>query len=125
MYWLRRTLILGLTTTIALANKDEALPVGPVEVGQSELIRVQPDLNHYVESNGIKVWQDSIHITTASFLKPHFVNLNLKPGDKVVIRSRNRIVEELTGRGPKNMGSFWGLSAFGELIIVEFHFTHD
>jgi hypothetical protein len=95
-------------------------------VGTSESWAVVPDLADSIEVPGGRVWAGELARDGATFLKPHFVGVNLRAGDTIVVRSRTgHVVERIQGRGPKNMGSFWGLSAMGDQLYLEFHFDHD
>ena len=95
-------------------------------VGQGRDIVVVPDLDDAVRVGGSRIWAHSITIDKAYFLKPHFAAFNLRAGDALVVRSATgHVVETITGRGPKDMGSFWGLSARGEELHLELHLTHE
>lgn len=95
-------------------------------VGTSEVWKVVPDLTDSVPVAGGRAWTHELSRDGATFLKPHFVGVNLRAGDTIVVRSRTgHIVDEIHGRGPKNMGSFWGLSSMGDQLHLEFHFNHD
>jgi len=95
-------------------------------VGQTRDLQLVPDLDRAVLVGATWIWGDTIHIQDAFFLKPHFAAVNLRAGDAIVVRSASgKIVETITSRGPKDMGSFWGLSARGEDLHLEFQFTHD
>ncbi len=96
-----------------------------VSVGQGRDYRLVPDLDRAAAVGEVRIWGDAIRIEDAFFLKPHFVGVNLRAGDALVVRSATgHVVETITGRGPKDMGSFWGLSARGEEIHLELHFRH-
>lgn len=97
---------------------------GPVSIGTSMPIRVDPKLEHAFETNGKRLWADLVVVPGVSFLKAHFVDVNLREGDVLTLRSATgHVVEEIRGRGPKDQGTFWALSAFGEELQLEFEFA--
>ncbi|MEO1576243.1 MAG: trypsin-like peptidase domain-containing protein, partial [Pseudomonadota bacterium] len=62
----------------------------------------------------------------ASFIKIHLADVNLAPGDRLtLINSRGRVVEHITGRGPKDRGTFWALSGQGDSLALRFEFAND
>ncbi len=94
-------------------------------VGYGQDLVIVPDLGDGVRLGGELVWSEIVQIKEATFLKPHIVDLNLREGDSLVLRSQSgRVVEVLTGRGPNDLGSFWALSAFGEILHLELHLSH-
>lgn len=119
-----------LMSTLPVAATDEPrdLPDGPEgvelpEVGRSQALRIDPDLSQAEPVDGGLSWRYRLEIPQAAFLKPRFVNVNLLPGDELVVRSASgKVVERITRRGPKNAGSFWGLSAFGQVLDLELVF---
>lgn len=97
---------------------------GPVVVGTSAPITLEPRLENAVENAGTLLYGDLVVVPDASFLKAHFVNVNLRVGDVLVLKSKSgALVEEIRGRGPKDMGTFWALSAFGDELELEFRFA--
>ncbi|MCK5378426.1 MAG: trypsin-like peptidase domain-containing protein [Acidobacteria bacterium] len=116
------SLIIGVTVE---AGKPLPSPEENV-VGHGQDLVIVPDLGDGVRMGAELVWSDLIHIKDATFLKAHIVDLNLREGDTLVLRSQSgRVVEILTGRGPNGLGSFWALSAFGEMLHLELHLSHD
>jgi hypothetical protein len=117
--------VVVLASGAAEAGKTPSTVKG-IPVGHALDLSVPPNLQESVNVNGIQIWTESIRVDGAFFLKPHFEAVNLRAGDAIVIRSATgKIVETITGRGPKDMGTFWGLSARGEDLFLEFHFTHE
>ena len=93
------------------------------EVGHSKALSVVPNLSNVSESSGRLVWRHTVVEKEAAFIKAHLVDVNLRHGDTLTLRSATgRVVEEITGRGPKGMGSFWALSAFGDTLELELSF---
>ncbi len=109
----------------AVAQKSIDTPDEPV-VGESRSIAVIPDLQNAREMAGGRLWTRTISVRGASFLKAHLVNVNLRAGDVLTIRnSQGRVVENITGRGPKNWGTFWALSSFGDEMTLELRVRHE
>ncbi len=98
----------------------------PSVVGTGQPIQVVPDLSEAVADGEEYIWRRYVERKGATFLKPHFSNVNLPSGDTIVVRSKSgHLVEVISGRGPKGTGSFWGLSAMGDGLSIELHFRHQ
>jgi V8-like Glu-specific endopeptidase len=95
-------------------------------IGTSRVVEVVPDLFEAVPDGGQQLWTQSIAVPGAAFLKLHFVDVNLYSSDFLTIRSASgKVVEEVIDRGPKNLGTFWALSSFGEKVTIEFRFSQS
>ncbi|MCU0304371.1 MAG: serine protease [Thermoanaerobaculales bacterium] len=115
---------LALLAAPAEAGKPLNRPERAV-VGHGQELVVVPDLDRAVRVGDVRIWGEAIHVKDASFLKPHFAAVNLRAGDTLVVRSATgHVVETITGRGPKDLGSFWGLSARGEELHLELQLRH-
>jgi hypothetical protein len=127
--WLLGALALGTLGAASGAQTRGAKPLArpepaPTAVGASMAIKVEPKLEHAFESNGRYQWAELVHVPGVSFVKAHLVDVNLRAGDVLTLRSASgRVVEEIRGRGPKDQGSFWALSAFGEELLLELDFA--
>ena len=109
--------------TVQAQGKDTAAPRGAV-VGTSQPITVDPDLENATQVGSDWYWTRLVKIPAASFLKAHLVDVNLRAGDVLTVRSRSgNVVEEITNRGPKDAGNFWALSCFGNELYLEFQFA--
>lgn len=110
----------------ALATTPPSAPSSPIEVGRGERFDYAPDLAAATKLGSRSFLGALIARHDAGFVKPHFVDLHLAPGDVLTVRARSgEIVETLTGRGPGDRGTFWGLSAFGDELILEFDFAAE
>ncbi len=124
-----RLLIFSALTSIFLAAPGLAgeplSETGPAVAGRSRALDLRPDLSLSVREKAQRfVWREILHRENATFVKPHFVEVNLRAGDVLNLRTRSgRIVEEIRGRGPKDLGTFWGLSSFGDLLVLEFVYS--
>lgn len=93
-------------------------------VGEARAVTVLPDLDQARRVADRWVWSQTVLIPGASFLKIHLVDVNLRGNDQLIIRHHNgRVVESISGRGPKDMGSFWALSVPGDSAVLELKFS--
>jgi V8-like Glu-specific endopeptidase len=112
-------------TLPAYGGKQDPEPPPLAEVGTSRALEVVPDLHRSIEIGDERRWVEHLEHPGATFLKPHFVDVNLRAGDELrVISASGRVVEVIRGRGPKEMGTFWGLSGFGDRMTLELRFRH-
>ncbi len=121
-----RAVLIGLSLAVpavATAGKGVDAPAREV-VGAGTAMKIEPDLERATRTADGYVWSRTVLIPKASFLKVHFVDVNLRPGDRLVLRTHTgRVIETITGLGPKDRGTFWGLSSPGDAVVVEFHFA--
>ncbi len=121
--YLCTALAIALTSSAAWSAKSKPDPVRAV-VGDAIEYRLEADLSSAARSADGLVWTKSIAHPGASFIKAHFHNMNLRTGDKLhVINDRGRIVETLTGQGPRSRINFWSLSTQGEGMTLRFEFS--
>ena len=115
--------LLGLVLIAPLwAEKPIAEPPEQAVVGYPQEYEVTPNLDGPESGR----WTHMVHERDAGFLKVHFREFNLHPGDELrVFSGSGRLIETLTGQGPKNLGSFWSLSAFGETLILDLQTQQD
>ncbi len=130
MRGLRLAVILLSTLLLSFALPGEAGKPTPAEgrpvVGHGQPLLIVPDLGQAVQTGHGKLWSTLVEVRDAFFLKVHFVDVNLRAGDEIVVRAASgRVVEVISGRGPEEMGTFWGLSAQGDTLVLELSFTHD
>ncbi len=84
-----------------------------------------PEASRFVRETALgggsfEVWRETIAIAGAAFLKPRFSGFDSLPATSSwCVPLDGRVVEELTGLGPKGAGGFWGLSAFGDELRLE------
>ncbi len=124
---LARTLVRGSVLCVALASLASARPLqsqDPVVVGTGLRTRIVPRAREAVRGTEDWLWSQRVFAADASFLKVHLVDVDLHPGDVLTLRSgTGKIVETITARGPKDMGTFWSLSARGEELWLELAFA--
>lgn len=120
---LKPVLCASLLFTLCLTPLDRAAAETPPEspiVGRGQELIIVPDLSRSTVVGATSYWTRLVTKPQSSFLKLHMVNVNLRPGDVLTLRSRTgQVVEEITGRGPNDLGTFWSLSAFGDEIYLE------
>lgn len=120
---------LAVVSVVASAGWATAWSLDPTSrqpVGTARTLAVTPDLTDADEVPGGWSWRTAVEVAGAAFLKAHFVDLNLRSGDTVVVRSGDgRVVEVLEGRGPRDLGTFWGLSVPGDRLQVELLVRRD
>ena len=122
--------LIGVAAVAALLASASALagkPVSELEghvVGHATRLSVSPDLSDSVRSNGRSVWTKHVYLPGATFIKLHLEDVNLRKGDTLTITNpKGRVIETISGRGPKDMGSFWTLSVPGDRATLVFDYT--
>jgi len=99
-------------------------PRGPVVIGVGHAVRIVPRPAEAYPAERRWTWTRALACPDAGFLKAHLANVDLRPGDRLLVRDgAGRVVDEITGRGPKDAGSFWALSAFGDTLLLELDFA--
>ncbi len=105
------------------AAKHQPDPVRAV-VGEAVEYELSADLSLATRNGDKFVWTKSIAHPGATFVKAHFFNFNLRPGDALhLVNDKGRVVETLRGQGPKSRINFWGLSAQGEGLTLRFEYA--
>ena len=119
--------IIGVAAVAALLASASAFagkPVSELEghvVGHATELSFSPDLTKSVRANDRSVWTRHVYLPGASFIKLHLEDVNLRKGDTLTITNpKGRVIETITGRGPKDMGSFWALSVPGDRATLTF-----
>jgi V8-like Glu-specific endopeptidase len=68
------------------------------------------------------VWSRTIESAGAAFLRVHFVNFELAPGDYLAISNPDGSdFWTYTGRGPHDDGDFWSFIVKGDALVIEIH----
>lgn len=93
-------------------------------LGTAQPLAIAPDLSRADEGNWSD-WRHTVHQPGARFVKLHFAEVDLRAGDTLTVRTAaGKVVEEIRGRGPKERGTFWGLSVPGESAVLELRSRH-
>ncbi len=109
---------------LAAAPQGGGLSTAPIVNGAGVRTSVVPRPSEVYAGAEGWLWSRTLQSPGSSFMKAHLVNVNLRRGDVLTLRSRTgHVVEEITGRGPKDMGTFWSLSAFGDELALELSFS--
>ena len=132
--WRPLRIALVLSVTVSWLGQVQAAPgaggkpllyAEQAVAGFSRPLVIVPDSSASLWQAGRGFWQESLEVAGASFLKLHFVDVNLRAGDVLIVRAADgRVVDKITGRGPKNAGSFWSLSVFGSRLTLELSHRH-
>lgn len=110
---------LAVSTSWADDGKDVSAPP-KARIGNLVAVEIVPDPSQLRTGRGRVAWSHTFEIPEASFLKAHLTEVDLRAGDLLRVRdARGRILEEVTGRGPHQRGSFWTLSSFGPRLVLE------
>lgn len=67
------------------------------------------------------VLSEEIYVPDATFIKIHFSEFDLAPGDRVVIRGDEGQQHVYTGRGPRDNGEFWAFSVRGSRAMIDLY----
>ncbi len=123
--WGRILLLAAFTVAAAppaADGKPAPAPAGAV-VGEVQALEVIPALHTASWRAGSWSWRHSVAVPGAAFLKPRFADVDLRPEDRLrVYAADGALVEEIRGRGPRDAGRFWGLSAPGDSLTLELIF---
>jgi len=68
-----------------------------------------------------EVWSDAIESGGATFLRIHFANFDLAPGDFVTIHGPKGEIHRYDGKGPRGTGEFWSFATEGDKATVRLH----
>jgi lysyl endopeptidase len=68
------------------------------------------------------VWTDTVVSPGAEFVRVHFKNVSLAPGDYLTVSSPDGLQTwTYTGRGPHNDGAIWAFAIDGDTAVVRVH----
>ena len=68
------------------------------------------------------VWTDTVISPGAEFVRVHFKNVSLAPGDYLTVSSPDGLQTwTYTGRGPHNDGAIWAFAIDGDTAVVRVH----
>ena len=114
-------LVAMLVVTLALVGA--AAPATQLAAGDaSARVEVGKVLAHRAESPHPYParWSDILRSPGATFLRVHFVDFGLAPGDTLTVASPDGSqVWSYTGRGPHDDGDFWSFAVDGDAVRIE------
>lgn len=117
-------LLLSLTVALVMVNAVPAqAQQGPLIVGVVRSFSLETP-HPYPAGTGNRpvVWRRTIESRGAAFLRVHFVNFELAPGDYITISNPDRSdYWTYTGRGPHDDGDFWSFIVRGDKLTIEIH----
>ena len=65
------------------------------------------------------VWSDEVRSPGATFIRLHFSEFDLQPGDRLVVSNPSGSEQYVyTGRGPRSRGEFWARSIDGDVALI-------
>lgn len=114
----------GIFTAIVVASSFTAvLADSPEVVGEVRIYRTESPHPYPMGSlERTVVWSDTVISPGAQFIRVHFSDLSLVPGDYLTVSDPARTeVWTYTLRGPHGDGEFWAFSLTGDTAIVEIH----
>ncbi|MFN7940774.1 MAG: serine protease [Thermoanaerobaculia bacterium] len=118
-----RLALLASVLTLAGVARADAQPAAPALVGELRALDLAPDLAGAGRLRGRSLWRDVVAISGASFLRLHFADFDLLPGDSLKLSTgTDRLVERLSGTGPRGRREFWALAAFDDTLVLELEF---
>ena len=98
----------------------ETRPSPKQAVATAEVVQITPDVSEAQDP-----WAHTVERPGAAFLKPRFVDVDLRRGDVLrVLDGHGREIERITHRGPSDRKHFWGLSVPGDRLTLELRFRH-
>ena len=119
--WLLKGIILAAVLGLGLAG-SQAFAQRAVLAGDTRPYFASTPHPYPVGSdNRPVVWSDTIKSPGATFLRIHFVNFDLAPGDFLTIHGSKGEVHRYEGKGPRGNGEFWSFSTDGDTATVRLH----
>jgi len=88
-----------------------------VKVGEFEQAIVETP-HPYPAGVGTGAWETVIHYPGATYIRVHFSNFSLAPGDWLEISSPGGESHVYTGMGPHGTGEFWAFSVPGDMASL-------
>lgn len=118
-----RLALLASVLTLAGGARGGAQAAAPAVVGELRALELTPDLATAGRLRGRSLWRDVVALPGAAFLRLHFVDFDLLPGDSLTLSTgTGRLVERLSGTGPRGRREFWALAAFDDRLVLELEF---
>jgi len=117
---LRRTAALAV---VALACAAPALAQAPLRIGEVRPYHAESPHPYPLGSDARPVvWTDRVISPGAEFVRLHFANLHLAPGDFLTVsRPDGSQASTYSGRGPHGDGDLWALAVEGDTAVVQIH----
>jgi len=96
---------------------------GPLKVGDVRPYHAETPHPYPLGTMGRPVvWTDTVVSPGAEFVRLHFKNLHLAPGDYLTVSSPDETLRwKYTGRGPHGDGEVWAFAIEGDTAIVRIH----
>jgi len=95
---------------------------GPVQIGENFLLKMTMNDGVWEKTQDGMVWKSVVMHDQAGFIRLHFTQFNLLPGDYIEISDpMGEKVLHFSGKGFKELSDFWAGSIFGDTAIITFY----
>jgi V8-like Glu-specific endopeptidase len=113
----------AVTAVVAVVLAAPAFAQAPIRAGEVRPMRLETPHPYALGTDARKVvWTDRVISPGAEFVRVHFSDLNLAPGDYLTVSSPDGAqVWTYRGRGPHQSGDVWALAVAGDTAIVRLY----
>ena len=110
-------------TVLALPSGAQMFAQGKLKVGDVRPYRAETPHPYPLGTEARPVvWTDTVISPGAEFVRVHFKNVNLAPGDYLTVSSPDGLQTwTYTGRGLNNDGAIWAFAVDGDTAVVRIH----
>jgi V8-like Glu-specific endopeptidase len=110
-------------TVLVLASGAQGFAQAPLKVGDVRPYRAETPHPYPLGTEAHPVvWTDTVISPGAEFVRVHFRNLHLAPGDYLTVSSPDGLQTwTYTGRGPHDNGDVWAFAIDGDAAVVRIH----
>jgi hypothetical protein len=108
---------------LALMSGAQGFAQGKLKVGDVRPYRAETPHPYPLGTEARPVvWTDTVISPGAEFVRVHFKNVSLAPGDYLTVSSPDGLQTwTYTGRGPHNDGAIWAFAIDGDTAVVSIH----
>ena len=108
---------------LALLSGSQGFAQGKLKVGDVRPYRAETPHPYPLGTEARPVvWTDTVVSPGAEFVRVHFKNVSLAPGDYLTVSSPDGLQTwTYTGRGPHNDGAIWAFAIDGDTAVVRVH----
>lgn len=105
-----------LVLALLVGNMPADLPANAARLEVGKVVQFSAETPHPAPLT----WKQTYSFPGAAFLRLHFKNFDLAPGDKLVISTPDSAYTwEVTGQGLQENGEFWSFAVDGESVTLE------
>ena len=111
------------TAVLVLLSGAQGFAQGKLKVGDVRPYRAETPHPYPLGTEARPVvWTDTVISPGAEFIRVHFKNVSLAPGDYLTVSSPDGLQTwTYTGRGPQNDGAIWAFAIDGDTAVVKVH----